>query len=100
MEMRYFFTCDQVERGIFDVVWHPGLENLADYFTKHFAPVHHRHVRPFYLQTPNSPTELPRALAPKELRNAKTRAPLHAIARKDETNGEMASYSTDHKAGN
>ena len=31
-EMRFFWVCDQVEQGFFDVQWHPGKENLADYF--------------------------------------------------------------------
>ena len=36
MEMRFFWVTDQVKNGTVDVQWHPGLENLADYFTKHF----------------------------------------------------------------
>ena len=99
MEMRYFFTCDQVERGIFDVVWHPGLENLVDYFTKHFSAVHHRQVRAFYLREANSPSELSRALAPRELRSRRqgaisARGPLRAIKR-ESSNG--ASYKTSKK---
>ena len=34
MEMRYFYSCNQVKEGKFDVRWHPGLENLGDYTTK------------------------------------------------------------------
>ena len=68
MEMRFFWVTDQVKRGNFDVQWHPGLENLADYFTKHFIGKHHQQVRPWYLQTNNSPRFLPRAAAPSTLR--------------------------------
>jgi len=71
MEMRYFWACDQVNAGHFNVVWHPGLENLADYYSKHHEASHHKHVRPFYLQCPESPLELPRAEAPKILRQQK-----------------------------
>jgi hypothetical protein len=67
MEMRYFWACDQVDAGHFLVVWHPGLENLADYFSKHHEARHHKHVRPFYLHNTDSPVELPRAGAPKIL---------------------------------
>ena len=29
MEMRYFYSCDQVKRGNFNVQYHPGLECLG-----------------------------------------------------------------------
>ena len=84
MEMQYFFSCDQVERGIFKVEWHPGLENMGDYHSKHHTAAHHRHVRPFYLHEPTSPTELLRALEPRELKKVAPdertwRGPLRAI---------------------
>lgn len=73
MEMRYFWIADQVARNQFNVKWHPGQENLADYYTKHHPTSHHTRVRPFYLLEPNSPSELPRAMTPEELRGcAKT----------------------------
>ena len=68
MEMRFFWVTDQVKDGHFDVQWHPGQENLADYFTKHFDGKHHQEVRPWYLHTTNSPRYLPRAAAPSTLR--------------------------------
>ena len=34
MEMRYFLVADQVQHNQFDVKWHPGQENLGDYYTK------------------------------------------------------------------
>ena len=68
MEMRFFWITDQVKRGFFDVQWHPGQENLADYFTKHFDGKHHQEVRPWYLHTDKSPRILPRAAAPSTLR--------------------------------
>eukprot|EP00804_Cyclotella_cryptica_P024021 CCRYP_020049-RA/>CCRYP_020049-RA protein AED:0.41 eAED:0.41 QI:0/-1/0/1/-1/1/1/0/276 len=46
MEMHFFWVTDQVNRRIFQIKWHPGQENLADYFTKHFDARHHVSVRP------------------------------------------------------
>ena len=68
MEKNFFWTTSQVEIGNFNVTWHPGQENLADYFTKHFDGKHHQLVRPYYLHMNNSPTTLPRALAPSTLK--------------------------------
>ena len=68
MEMRFFWVSDQVKNGSYDVQWHPGQENLADYFTKHFDTKHHIAVRPWYLQEDNSPRAMPRAIAPSALR--------------------------------
>lgn len=68
MEMRYFWVTDQVHRKILDIIWQPGAENLADYFSKHHIGAHHRKVRSWYLHTPNSLRKLPRAQAPSVLR--------------------------------
>jgi len=68
MEKNFFWITNQVELGNFNVTWHPGQENLADYFTKHFDSRHHQLVRPYYLHMHNSPTTLPRALAPSTLK--------------------------------
>ena len=68
MEMRFFWVTEQVKNKTMDVQWHPGLENLADYYTKHFDAGHHKTARPWYLQEPTSVRELPRAAAPKALR--------------------------------
>ena len=67
MEMRFFWVTDQVKLQAFDVRWHPGLENLADYFTKHFIGKHHEQVRLWYLHMNNLPKYLPRAAAPSTL---------------------------------
>ena len=36
MDMRFFWITDQAKQKIFKVLWHPGAENSADYFVKHF----------------------------------------------------------------
>lgn len=68
MEMRYFWITDQVDQKFFVVLWHPGQENLADYFTKHFAAKHNQELRPWYTHMHNSPHFLPRAAAPATLK--------------------------------
>ena len=68
MEMRYFYSCNQVKRGNFDVQCHPGLEYLDDYPSKHHVTSYHQNVRPIYLHTKHSPLVLPRAPKPSDLR--------------------------------
>ena len=57
MEM-HFWLLDQMAQQYFKFYYQPGLENLADYPTKHHLWQIHQHVRPYYLQMPHSPTEL------------------------------------------
>ena len=68
MEMRYFYSCEQVRRGNFSVQYHPGLEFLGDYPSKHHITVHHQNFRPIYLHTKEPPFFLPRAPKPSDLR--------------------------------
>ena len=68
MEMRYFYSCDQVKRRNFDVQWHPGLECLGDYPSKYHITSHHQNVRPIYLHTKDSPLYQTRAHKPSDLR--------------------------------
>ena len=67
-EMRYFWICDQVTNKHVLIVWHPGLEKLGDYNSKHHDAQHHVKVRPIYLHCHNSPRFLPRASKPSDLR--------------------------------
>ncbi len=46
---------------MYDITWHLGMENLADYQSKHHIGLHHAAVRPYYLHQENSPSILPRA---------------------------------------
>ena len=68
MEMRYCYSCDQVKQRLFAGHYHPGLECLGDYPSKHHITAHHINVRPIYLHTKNSPMLLPRAPKPSDLR--------------------------------
>jgi hypothetical protein len=49
IDMRYHWVRDRVVQKHFNIYWEPGSKNLGDYFTKHHAPSHHKHMRPTYL---------------------------------------------------
>ena len=49
MDMRFYWIRDRVTQGQFLVHWRKGADNLADYFTKHHSPSHHRLMRSRYL---------------------------------------------------
>jgi hypothetical protein len=49
---------------MYDLKWHPGMENLADYQSKHHVGSHHAAMKPYYLHQDNSPRILPCALRP------------------------------------
>ena len=66
--MRYFWVCDKVAQDAYDVKWHLGKENLANYQSKHHPRAHHTAVRPWYLHEDNSPMVLPRANRPSTLK--------------------------------
>ena len=56
--MRFYWLQDRCEQGQFRVYWAPGVENLADYYTKHHPPSLHRRVRSIYLYTPDSTSDM------------------------------------------
>jgi hypothetical protein len=62
MEMKSFWTCEKDAQKVFLFTWHPGMENLADYQSKHHPSGHHTSVRPYYLHKKKSPFELPHAI--------------------------------------
>ena len=68
MEMQFFGVGDKVSQDMYQVAWHPGQENLADYQSKHHIGSHHVAVRPWYLYTKNSPRYLPRVVRPSTLK--------------------------------
>jgi hypothetical protein len=49
IDMRFYWVRDRVAQGHFTVLWRRGADNLADYFTKHHSPAHHRLMRSRYL---------------------------------------------------
>jgi hypothetical protein len=62
MERRYFWTRGKDAQNVYSFKWHPGMENLADYQSKHHPGAHLTAVRPHYLHKTNSPLELPCAI--------------------------------------
>ena len=50
MDMRFHWLRDRsVNQKQFRIYWRPGKTNLADYFTKHHSPAHHRNMRGEFL---------------------------------------------------
>jgi hypothetical protein len=48
-DMRFYWIKDRVKQGQFNVYWDSGYQNLADYFTKHHLPAHHKRMREVYI---------------------------------------------------
>jgi hypothetical protein len=44
MEMKYFWTCEKDAQDVYSFKWYPGMENLADYQSKHHPRAHHTAV--------------------------------------------------------
>jgi hypothetical protein len=55
MDMHFYWIKDRVKQGQFDVYWGPGYQNLADYFTKHHSPAHHKRMREIYIHANEQP---------------------------------------------
>ena len=49
IDMNYYWVRDRISQKQFNLIWKRGSENLADYFTKHHPPAHHKRMRPIYL---------------------------------------------------
>jgi hypothetical protein len=49
MDMRFYWIKDRVKQGQFKIYWGPGFQNLAEYFTKHHSPPHHKRIRNVYI---------------------------------------------------
>jgi hypothetical protein len=55
MDMRFYWIKDRVKQGQFKIYWGPGFQNLADYFTKHHLPAHHKRIRDVYIHANERP---------------------------------------------
>ncbi len=62
MEMKQIWTCEKDAQKVFSFKWHPGMENLADYQSKHHLGGHYTAVRQYYLHKKNSPLDLSHAI--------------------------------------
>ena len=56
MDMHFHWLRDKKLRDMLRIYWRPGTMNLADYFTKHHPPAHHKNIRKEFL-TPQSATQ-------------------------------------------
>ena len=54
IDMRFYWVQDRIKQNQFIVHWRKGSENLADYFTKHHSPSHHRRMRSQYVHLQNN----------------------------------------------
>ncbi len=68
MEMRFMWVGDKIAQQMYELLWHPGQEKLADYQSKHHVGAHHVNVRPYYLHMENLPRFLARAVRPSTLK--------------------------------
>jgi hypothetical protein len=55
MDMRFYWIKDRVKQGQFNVYWGPGYQHLADYFTRHHSPAHHKRMREIYIHADEQP---------------------------------------------
>jgi hypothetical protein len=55
IDMRFYWIRDRIKQGQFIVHWCAGKDNLADYFTKHHSPAHHKLMRSRYLLEHHKP---------------------------------------------
>ena len=48
IDVRFYWLRDRAKQGQFHIFWDSGKHNLADYFTKHHSPAHHKLMRPIH----------------------------------------------------
>jgi hypothetical protein len=59
MDLRFYWINDRVKQGQFKIYLGPGFQNLADYFTKHHSPAHHKRIRDVYIHADERPINIP-----------------------------------------
>ena len=52
-DMRYWWLKEKSAQSQFNIFWDKGVNNWADYFTKHFSPSTHQVLRPYYVHRTN-----------------------------------------------
>ena len=52
-DMRYWWLKENSAQSEFNIFWDKGVNNWADYFTKHFSPSTHQVLRPYYVHRTN-----------------------------------------------
>ena len=46
IDMNYNWVRDRIAQKQFKLKWERGIDDLADHFTKHHSPAHHKKMRP------------------------------------------------------
>ena len=72
MDMRFYWLKDKEAQNFFQFFWRPGKNNMADYWTKHHAAIHHENICSQILSKPSAIQHLKQCL---------TGALRHAVAR-------------------
>lgn len=75
IDMRFYWLKDRVAQNQYSIFWRRGSTNLADYFTKHHSPSHHRRLRPLYLYNKDSDATRRDFISLSEATNATTASP-------------------------
>jgi hypothetical protein len=55
MAVRFYWIKNRVKQGQFKIYLGPSFQNLADYFTKHHSPAHHKIIRNVYIHANERP---------------------------------------------
>ena len=50
IDMNCHWARDRIAPKQFKLKWERGIDDLADHFTKHHSPAHHKKMRPIHLQ--------------------------------------------------
>jgi hypothetical protein len=58
MDMRFYWLKDRETQNFFQFHWKPGKNNLADYWTKQHAAIHHTNIRSQIVSRPSVITQL------------------------------------------
>ena len=58
MDFLYHWLCDREQQQQFRCYWQPGKTNYTDYWTKHHMATHHKAIRPLFINTHQSVTNI------------------------------------------
>jgi hypothetical protein len=84
-DMRFHWIRDRVRQGQFEVIWKPGHQNLADYFTKVHPVQHFLAMRRFFIHTPGQRltrltlNDLPHPAGPSSSKTIKCKRDLEGL---------------------
>eukprot|EP00957_Ditylum_brightwellii_P171826 13080585-Ditylum_brightwellii.AAC.1 len=68
IDMQFYWVHNRIAQNHFVIYWHPGLENLGNYHTKHHSAVHHKHIQQYYLYQVEALAHYAMCMSPRDLR--------------------------------